>query len=44
MVKHDPSGYYPKNCKRASTFANQKKNYSLKSLSSKIFKTANKQA
>ena len=33
-----------KNCKRASTFATRKKNYFLKSLPSKIFKTANTQA
>jgi hypothetical protein len=33
-----------KNCKRASTFATRRKNYFLKSLPSKIFKTANTQA
>ena len=32
-----------KNCKRASTFATRRKNYFLKSLPSKIFKTANTQ-
>lgn len=31
-------------CKRASTFATERKNYFLKSLPSKIFKTANTQA
>jgi hypothetical protein len=33
-----------RNCKRASTFATRRKNYFLKSLPSKIFKTANTQA
>jgi hypothetical protein len=33
-----------KNCKRAFTFATQRKNYFLKSIPSKIFKTANTQA
>jgi hypothetical protein len=32
------------NCKRAFTFATRRKNYFLKSLPSKIFKTANTQA
>jgi hypothetical protein len=33
-----------KNCKRASTFATRRKNYFLKSLPSKNFKTADTQA
>jgi len=38
------SQHTDQNCKRASTFATRRKNYFLKSLASKIFKTANAQS